>query len=389
MINLTDIRMYREVTALKERRLLCFILIFSFCAAALSGCSLTKELRETAEYMKHQETLLSEDTDWIDTQSKLAMVVMEDFYFGSGEDKGKESQDVFRTFDFVNGTHADREITLGYTRHLVPRNAGPGFAILEYGKKQYTLYEVLDDLSIGRKTDITLNDVYSVYGLVDDKLYYQSDENDGSVFGGDFCNLRQNLSSGKVETLDISVFHCVDDRHNVIGQRTTSIERLAKDGKTILTESIYELGILDSENKWTPIVKAGWECPYDNIESACWLNENTVLIAMSPSDKPDVSLYVWDMRSDQLSRLVTDSSEPIFPYGGWYIDRTMYPDPSGEYIAYFIYDWSAHGTLDSIDSVCVLSLKTGQVSRVEGDKHTKTDTEEMYHDLCVDILLWQ
>ena len=372
----------------KHIRITAWLLMLGLCAA-ISGCSFSNDIRDRTEYLKQQQAMLSEDTGWIETPYKLGLALTEEAYYAQDGGKKSECRGVFRVFDFSSDTHDDREISWENGMSIFPRNEGSGLAILKPGSKNDMLYEVTEDFSIGRKKSVKLKDVWTVYALVDENIYYQADEGDEAFYGGDFFTVRHNLKTGKIEKLGIDDFHCVDGDDNLIGKRWREVERLAKDGKTTIAESIYEIGVLNAENKWTGIAEEGWECAFDAIESACWLDENSILIAMSPSDAHETFLYRYDLRSGACEQLASESGKPISLYKAEYMDRVMYPDPSGEYIAYFVMDWSGIGTIESWDSVYVLSLETGQISCVEKDEtHTEDEAAEMYKFLCTDMLIW-
>lgn len=366
---------------------LCFILIL--CISALSGCRVANELQKTTEHLRFQDSLLSEDTSWIDTPYKLGVAITETYYETdkNGDRNEIRSGDVLRLFDFLTGIHNDHKITLGDNKWLIPYNNSPGFVLIESKEKYDVLYEIHDDLSIGRKANIKLKDREDIISLVDDMIYYYVAE-DSDFFSEGFP-VRKNLTTGEIVPLEADNIFAVSNTNLVISERIQYFDRIAKDGKTALTEKVQEIGILNQKNEWTGIVKAGWECDFSKVVSACWLDECRVLIAMTPSDELNSSIYIYDIRTEKLSRLVNDNGTPIYLYERFHMDRTMYPDPSGEYIAYFLTETPMYGFLHS---AYVLSLKTGKVSRIAEYTETDSKTEDLRwgeYDPDTGMLIWR
>lgn len=351
---------------------LCFMLIF--CVSYLSGCRVSNELQKSTEHLRFQDSLLSEDTSWIDTPYKLGIAITETYYETdkNGDRTEIRSGDVLRLFDFLTGTHTDHKITLGDNKWLIPYNNDPGFVLIESKEKYDELYEIHDDLSIGRKANIELEDREDVISLVDDMIYYYVAE-DPDFFSECFP-VRKNLTTGEIVPLEADNIFAVSNTNLVLGERIQYFNRIAKDGKTSITEEAHEVGLLNPENEWTSIVKAGWECAFSKVSSACWLDENRALVVLTLPDELNSSIYIYDTRTEKLSRLVNDNGTPIYLYERFHMDRTMYPDPSGEYIAYFLTESPMYGFHHS---VYVLSLKTGKVSKIAENTYTDSKTENI------------
>lgn len=365
-----------------KRHYICGVLVFIFCITALSGCGEIKKLKKNIEYDNLKRSIIKEDTDWIDTGSKLGFVVMENTYYSDPEKEDK-TWEAFRVYDFSTGTYSDHKVTLGEDRHLIPYGEGIGYAIWEYKNKKDHLYEILDDLSIGRKISVSLKSSNDVLALIDNMIYYELDTD--PEFFSDYILARQNLNTGEVVNLKVDTIFSISNTHTIIGERNHYINKPIKDDTATVTYSISEIGILSPENEWTSIAKSGWECDFDAIKSACWLDDSKALIAMSASTEPGISLYVYDMHAKEFSRMTSGSGIPIYLYDGAIMDEIMYPDPSGEYIAYFRL---VPGKIGYICRLYVLSLKTGEVSLIDEYSYTENETEIITHDVCADMLVW-
>lgn len=380
---------------MKSLRLAALILVSFLCISILCSCS-AKTMREYNKDIERPSTMLAEKKDWIDTESQLGILLSESMHCTNedGFSIVTDKKDILRIYDFSNNSFNDIQLPINHNSAMIYRNAAPGFALVSYDEngKCHEIYEFKEDFSIVRKINPNLKDAIEIYGWVDEWLYYEVFDgvDEGPLFSYNSSFFRQSLLNGKIESLDIDIYNSIDKRGNILATRYESMEYPDKDGVTTTKEPVYEIGILNFSGEWISIAHAGCGHDFDYIESSCWLDENRVLLLMSPTDSFDTMLYIYDLESDKLNPLLAESGSPICLYIPFNIDRTMYPDPSGEYIACILYDYYRELNEDKdLDSVYLLSLKTGQSCKIIENQYIANECKQFYQSIKSGMLIWQ